>query len=258
MHLLELGPNHSFRLTTKILGIPPYAILSHTWGDDEDEPTFNDLDSGVGREKSGYRKLLFCEEQGRRDGLNYLWIDTCCINKANYTELSEAINSMFRYYRDATKCYVYLSDVSHRCSLREINNNKKDLCTCVEWQADFVKSRWFTRGWTLQELIAPASVEFYSREGCFLGSRDTLVQLIHEITKIPIIALQNEPLSNFTVDERLRWAEARYTKRIEDKAYSLFGLFGIFLSPIYGEKEYALVRLREEIDKRRRKYSVSH
>jgi hypothetical protein len=124
--------------------IPAYAILSHTWlaAQDGKEPTYEDLINGTGRGKLGYEKIQFCE-QARRDGLQYFWVDTCCINKANHAELQYAINSMFRWYRNATRCYVYLSDVS-----------SPPLYTSPEfipqsWDSDFWKSRWFTRGWTL-------------------------------------------------------------------------------------------------------------
>ena len=132
--------------------IPPYAILSHTWGDDEDEVHFDDLIHSSYEEKAGFTKIQFCGEQAKRDKLEFFWVDTCCINKANHTELSEAITSMFRWYRNAAKCYVYLSDVSIR--------DEDDDHTKWTSKTAFQNSRWFTRGWTLQELIAPASVEF--------------------------------------------------------------------------------------------------
>jgi hypothetical protein len=113
MRLLELQSNGDVSLTKDLLSnIPPYAILSHTWGDDEDEVTFKDLTEGSGKTKHGYNKILFCAKQARNDGLQHIWIDTCCIDKSNNAELSEAIISMFRWYRNAAKCYVYLVDVS--------------------------------------------------------------------------------------------------------------------------------------------------
>ncbi len=115
MRLLQRSNTGEFSLTKDFVGddtIPPYAILSHTWGADTEEVTFEDLTDGTGKDKPGYEKIRFCGEQARRDGLQYFWVDTCCIDKANDTELSQAINSMFRWYRNAAKCYVYLSDVS--------------------------------------------------------------------------------------------------------------------------------------------------
>ncbi|KFX99139.1 hypothetical protein O988_04021 [Pseudogymnoascus sp. VKM F-3808] len=186
--------------------MPEYAILSHTWGADTEEVTFQDLVNGTGKGKSGYGKVLFCGEQARRDGLEYFWVDTCCIDKSNSTELAEAINSMFRWYRNAAKCYVYLSDVS------------------TTWESAFRESRWFRRGWTLQELLAPMSVAFFSREGKRLGDKRTLEQQVHEITGIAISALQGSLLCEFSVTERMSWAESRQTTRAEDSAYSLLGL----------------------------------
>jgi len=187
------------------------AILSHTWGADDEEVTFIDLAEGAGKNKTGYGKIQFCGEQAASDDLRYFWMDTCCIDKSNNTELSEAITSMFRWYRDAAKCYVYLSDVSIGSS------SENDQFSQSKWESAFRESRWFTRGWTLQELIAPASVEFFSREGERLGDKKSLERQIHEITEIPVQALQGSSLSDFSVKERMTWAEKRKTKRKEDK-----------------------------------------
>ncbi|KAL9626428.1 MAG: hypothetical protein Q9164_007878 [Protoblastenia rupestris] len=222
--------------------IPAYAILSHTWGDDE--VTFNDMTNPSERvqETAGYRKIKACCQQAVADGFDYVWVDTCCINKANHAELSDAIKSMYRWYRSAAKCYVYLSDVSAETHASDQSQHL--------WELAFRKSRWFTRGWTLQELLAPASVEFFSQEGQLLGSKKTLEGLVHKITKIPVPALREEPMSHFSVDERLEWTMERNTKRVEDKAYCLLGLFGIFMPLMYGEGENATWRLKEEISKR--------
>ena len=250
MRLLELKNNSEFSLTKDLIdNIPPYAILSHTWGEDDEEVTFQDLTQGAGKTKAGHRKIRFCAEQATRDDLQYVWVDTCCIDKSNNTELSEAINSMFRWYREAAKCYVYLSDVSTH------NSDENDEFSGSSWGPDFWKSRWFTRGWTLQELIAPVSVEFFSEEGKRLGDKKSLEQPIREITGISLNALQGVPLSQFSVPERISWAESRETKRKEDKAYSLMGIFDIHMTLIYGEgRENAFMRLRDEIDKRSRKF----
>jgi hypothetical protein len=149
---------------------------------------------------------------------------------------------MFRWYGDAVKCYVYLSDVS-------AHKRAHDGQTRRTWESAFRKSRWFTHGWTLQELLAPASVEFFSREGELLGSKQMLEWLIHEITNIPITALHGVPLAKFPVAERLQWAASRETKRTEDNAYCLLGLFGVFMPLIYGEGANAFHRLTEEINK---------
>ena len=154
MRLLNVNGDGRFTLTTFIgKQIPSYGILSHTWEKNDQEVTFQDLQKGEGSSKPGYRKIRFCGDQAHKDGLKYFWIDSCCIDKSNSTELHEAINSMFHWYQNAAKCYVYLSDVSAVKS------------TQLQWQSAFVRSRWFTRGWTLQELLAPRSVEFFSRDG---------------------------------------------------------------------------------------------
>ncbi|KAH8767807.1 kinesin light chain [Hyaloscypha sp. PMI_1271] len=242
MRLLE-HKNGEFSLTEDFGNETRFAILSHTWG--AEEVTFRDLTDGTGKGKAGYRKLQFCGEQARRDGLQYFWVDTCCIDKSNSTELQEAINSMFHWYRNAAKCYVYLPDVSKSACDADDKPNQP------YWQSTFQKSRWFTRGWTLQELIAPASVEFFSEEGELLGNKASLERHICEITGIPVKALRGaSSLSDFSVTERIAWSENRETTRKEDIAYSLLGIFDVNMPLIYGEgREKALGRLREEIDR---------
>ena len=247
MRLLKYNNTGKFSLTKDLVKddkIPRYAILSHTWGEDTEEVSLKDMMDGTGMSKPGYDKVQFCGEQARRDGLQYFWIDTCCIDKSNSTEVQEAINSMFRWYCNAAKCYVYLADVS-RPAL------EADGRPChLPWESAFRESKWFTRGWTLQELIAPALVEFFSKEGEWLGDKRSLERHVYEVTRIPIKALQGNSLSDFTVDEILLWAEDRDTTRGEDKAYSLLGFFDVHMPLIYGEgREKALRRLREEIDK---------
>jgi hypothetical protein len=239
MRLLHYNGDGDFSLTEFFESdIPEYAILSHRWG--AEEATFEDLQDRTGTKKAGYKKIRFCGEQTRRDGLKYFWVDTCCIDKTSSAELSEAINSMFRWYRQSTKCYVYLSDV-----LRTAVNTDN-----LAWESAFRNSNWFTRGWTLQELIAPKSVEFFSKEGKLLGDKSTLERQVCEITGIPAKALRGSPLSDFSIAERMSWAGRRKTTREEDQAYSLLGIFDISIPVIYGEeREKALKRLREEIDK---------
>ncbi|KAH7308785.1 WD40-repeat-containing domain protein [Rhexocercosporidium sp. MPI-PUGE-AT-0058] len=243
MRLLQYNSDGDFSLTEFFESDIPkkYAILSHRW--EAEEVTFDNLIDGTGKTKAGYKKIRFCGEQARRDRIQYFWVDTCCIDKTNNTELAEAINSMFRWYRDAAKCYVYLSDVLEPASVTDDNFH-----LLLPWEQAFRASKWFTRGWTLQELLAPTSVEFFSRHGKRLGDKKTLKQQIHEITGIPIAALEETPLSQFGIDERFSWAENRDTTRGEDKAYSLLGMFGIYLPLIYGEgREHAFKRLRKEI-----------
>ena len=154
MRLLFRNDNGEYGLTKDFNGddpIPPYAILSHTW-DEGQEVTFKDLMDGTGKSKTGYNKIRFCGQQAKLDSLQHFWVDTCCINKSNRAELQKAINSMFRWYRNATRCYVYLSDVS------TMKRKASDPLAEYTWESAFQESRWFTRGWTLQELLAPASV----------------------------------------------------------------------------------------------------
>ncbi|KAG4439200.1 hypothetical protein IFR05_005321 [Cadophora sp. M221] len=243
MRLLHFNNDGQFSLTEFFDDdIPDYAILSHRWG--PEEVTFRELTDGTSKGKAGYGKIQFCGAQARRDSLEYFWVDTCCIDKSSSAELSEAINSMFRWYQKAVTCYVYLSDVS---TLKRKASDASAECT---WESAFRASKWFTRGWTLQELLAPRSVEFFSREGKRLGEKRTLEQQIHEITGIPAMALRDNPLSHFDIDERFSWVKTRQTTRGEDKAYSLFGIFDVQMPLLYGEGEgKSFQRLREAIDK---------
>jgi hypothetical protein len=248
MRLLEHKPDGELVLsefTGKDVPVPAYAILSHTWAtDNSEEVSFQDVEAGTGKSKAGYNKIRFCAEQAAADGLRYFWVDTCCIDKKNNTELSEAINSMFRWYQKATRCYVYLSDVSIR--------DEQQSCqySCFAWEAAFRRSRWFTRGWTLQELIAPTLLDFFSAEGERLGNKSSLETMVHDITGISRNALKGNPLSDFSVDERMSWAAHRNTKLEEDEIYSLLGIFDTSMPLIYGEgREKASKRLQEEINK---------
>ena len=289
MRLLQYNSDGRFSLTQFFDNVPQYAILSHTWG--PEEVTFKDITEGNGTSKAGFDKIRFCGEQARRDGLHYFWVDTCCIDKSSSAELAEAINSMFRWYRDATKCYVFLSDVPRadvdttnqsqqlpwesvlrnqfqqlsyvpRADVDTIKQSqqlpyapKVDVDTTnqsqqLPWESALRTSRWFTRGWTLQELIAPTSVEFFSRNRKLLGDRKSLEQHICKITRIPSKALRGSPLVEFSPTERMSWAETRQTSREEDMAYSLLGIFDVHIPLIYGEgKDRALKRLWEEIRK---------
>lgn len=242
MRLLTDQDDGGLILTKDLMGdIPPYAILSHTWGPDDEEVTFKDIARRTGNHKQGYKKIVFCVKQAVLDQLRYVWVDSCCIDKSSSTELAYSINSMFRWYQNAATCYVYLSDVS-----ADADSSQKP----STWEPAFRRSRWFTRGWTLQELIAPSHVEFFSLEGQRLGDKKSLERQLHEITGIPVRALRGGPLSDFSRNERMLWAEGRTTKLEEDRAYSLLGIFEVFLLPIYGEGvKHAFRRLEEEIIK---------
>lgn len=175
--------------------IPPYAILSHRWSDSE--ILFEDIATGVYKDRQeGCRKLEFCAKQAAQDQLQYFWIDTYCIDKWNLSELSKAINSIFQWYKNATRYYVFMSDISVLTLPETVQRS--------DWEASFRKSVWFTQGWTLQELIAPVSVKFFSYKGHLIGDKASLDLLINEITSIPLTALRNCPLDQFTTAERER------------------------------------------------------
>jgi hypothetical protein len=158
MRLLQYNNDGDFSLSEFFEGdIPKYSMLSHRW--EAEEATFEDLQNGTGTKKAGYEKIRFCGEQAKRDGLKYFWVDPCCIDKSSSAELSKTINSMFRWYHKSTKCYAYLSDVFRTAV------NTDDLAL----DSAFRNSKWFTRGWTLQELIAPKSVECFLKSGELLG-----------------------------------------------------------------------------------------
>jgi hypothetical protein len=245
MRLLKRLPDDSFELVSVNDDQPPaYAILSHTWAA-EQEVAYKDLVDGRGTDKIGYNKIRFCVERAAADDLQYSWVDTCCIDKSTSDELSTAINSMFRWYQRAAVCYVYLSDVSVPDEVSDVQAFR------TTWVDAFRRSRWFTRGWTLQELLAPDRVEFFSKECRPLGSKISLEQEIHEISGIPLDVLRGRPLTELSIDERMGWADNRSTTIKEDKVYCLLGVFNVFLPLIYGEGEaYARIRLSEEIQKR--------
>ena len=231
MRLLQIHESGDFSLIERFGDdIPPYAILSHTWGAPNEEVTFQDVQAGSGADKRGYRKILFCGTQAADDGLKFFWVDTCCIDKTSSAELSEAINSMYMWYGAAQVCYAYLADVTSIGSLPY--------------------SRWFTRGWTLQELIAPAEVVFFNQDWERLGTRLDLSEHIQDCTGVPERVLYEETsIDSFSVAQKMSWASNRDTTRVEDQAYCLMGIFGINMPLIYGEGENAFIRLQEEIMK---------
>ncbi|KAE9374130.1 HET-domain-containing protein [Stipitochalara longipes BDJ] len=225
-------------------GIPPYAILSHTWG--EDEVSFREMRKyrEAIKEKAGYAKILKCCEKARSDGHHYLWIDTCCIDKRSSAELSEAINSMWKWYQKSEICYAYLADVPSRQS---------SSTSAIDYDA-LSKSRWFTRGWTLQELIAPFQVQFLDQDWCLIGRKTlcgilpkeppftrkeywTFLSKIAEITGVDVNVLSNplDSLTQVAAAKKMFWASKRVATREEDLAYSLMGLFGVSMPILYGE-----------------------
>lgn len=252
------------------LGNKPYAILSHTWGrytessetqdgtwdPDDAEILFADINDQTTRHRKEYawRKILMACKAAQDDHIDYLWVDTCCFNKDSSAELDESINAMFGWYKESKVCLVYLADL-------EVDR--------VQQKEDLKHCRWFKRGWTLQELVAPMNVDFYNQDWKKIGSNrktigsvseadDTktkeaddyfeLGDILSAITKIDDRAFKKMACSSFTVAERMKWAADRKTRRPEDRAYSLLGLFGVHMSLIYGiGGEAAFRRLQVEI-----------
>jgi hypothetical protein len=238
--------------------VPPYAILSHTWG--QEEVLFKDMkpkNHEAAKGKAGYNKIEKVCIQALRDGYGYIWIDTCCIDKSSSAELSEAINSMFEWYRCSNVCYAYLADVSAGDS------------------RSFVTSRWFRRGWTLQELIAPDKVNFFEKDWHPIGDRRSWASQISDITSIDMAILIRKPVHGYfclsmdddmagcmemckpkdvrlvlaeeVVATKMSWAAYRKTTRPEDLAYCLMGLFEVNIPLLYGEGTKAFARLQKEI-----------
>ncbi|KAK3990675.1 hypothetical protein QBC44DRAFT_358106 [Cladorrhinum sp. PSN332] len=176
-------------------------------------------------------------KQAEKDGLLYAWIDTCCIDKASSAELSEAINSMFKWYRQAVICYAYLADVS------DVGDDDHHEAS----DSSFSASKWFTRGWTLQELIAPVKLRFFDSKWKRIGDKQTLESAIHIITRIDVEVLRGGNLKDVSVARRMSWASDRQTTREEDIAYCLMGIFDINMPMLYGEGKKAFIRLQEEI-----------
>ncbi|KAI5920918.1 heterokaryon incompatibility protein-domain-containing protein [Camillea tinctor] len=214
-----------------------YAILSHRWEDGE--VSHQEMLSRAGRSKQGFNKIRRWCSQARRDGLGYAWVDTCCIDKKSSAELSEAINSMYRWYKNSNVCYVFLSDV---------RANKPE---------SFSTSQWFTRGWTLQELLVPENVFFYDQKWEYIGSKHSLRGDISYITNIDrnVLSYRNT-IHECSIAQRMSWASQRRTTRTEDRAYSLMGIFDAHMPLLYGEGDKAFMRLQEEIIRRSDDHSI--
>ena len=216
---------------------PAYAILSHNWEDEE--VTLQQLDDlDAASSLKGFKKLKNACAIAKADGYKWIWIDTCCIDKTSSAELSEAINSMFQWYQQASICYAHISDVSDV----EFNRALDSRTPC------FPHCRWLTRGWTLQELIAPQELRFYSQNWKRVGSKALFAQILSHATGIPPEVLKAGDVSGITVCEKMKWIGSRETTRPEDVAYCALGIFDINMPLLYGEgKEKAFRRLQEEI-----------
>ncbi|MCJ1379929.1 hypothetical protein MMC17_003032 [Xylographa soralifera] len=222
--------------------IPAYGILSHRW--EEEEVTFQEMQSDEARRnKRGFQKIQMCCRIAKED---FIWVDTCCIDKTSSSELQEAINSMYQWYQNAHGCYAYLFDVG------------------CDWRADqvpsslaFQESGWFQRGWTLQELLAPDEISFYGQHWRELGNKNSLQLEISAATGISLHILSGRSrLQDVSVAERMSWASKRATKRVEDRAYSLLGIFDVRMPMLYGEGKKAFLRLQEEILKQSDDHSL--
>ncbi|KAF5363021.1 hypothetical protein D9758_012657 [Tetrapyrgos nigripes] len=252
---MRLLNTKTLRVREFLTDIPRYAILSHTW--EAEEVTFQDIQNiatlaatcherpvtfddvkaflPTAQLKKGYTKVVQACLRARSSAFDWIWIDSCCINKESSAELSEAINSMYQYYENAVVCYVYLFDVSGKLHPK----NPK---------SDFKRSKWFTRGWTLQELLAPGHISFFDEDWTKIGTRWSLRDLISVVTTIPIDVLEGRSIDDYSVAQKMSWAARRQTTRPEDEAYCLMGIFGVSMSPIYGEGgDKAFMRLQQEI-----------
>jgi hypothetical protein len=221
-----------------------YAILSHVW--EPPEQSFQSIQtlaaslqgSDASPRDQSCTKIRECCMLAEKHGHKWVWIDTCCIDKTSSADLSEAINSMFRYYALADVCYAYLKDVP----------SSDDSFTLPPF---FQYSKWHTRGWTLQELIAPRFLLFVSQAWEPLGTKADLAFELSAITHIPERVLrQEQDFREISIAQRMSWAAKRETTREEDRAYSLFGIFGVNLPTLYGEGGQAFQRLQEEIIRR--------
>ncbi|KAH6848199.1 heterokaryon incompatibility protein-domain-containing protein [Chaetomium sp. MPI-CAGE-AT-0009] len=210
-----------------------YLILSHTWGDGE--VTFKDMANlEDAKTKTGFRKIKGICTEALQVGVPYAWVDTCCIDKSSSAELSESINSMYHWYQCADRCIAYLDDL-------EAGNEG-----AAEHQLR--RCRWFTRGWTLQELIAPKFVVFVDEQWNKRGTKESLGPILSRITRIDTRVLQRiRPLHEVAVAQRMSWAARRETTRAEDMAYCLLGIFDINMPLLYGEREKAFTRLQQAI-----------
>lgn len=213
--------------------VPDYAILSHTWG--KEEVSFEEMAKPTTdvRNKAGFHKIQGFASMAARHAFEYIWIDTCCIRKDSSSELTEAINSMYPWYRRARRCYVYLDDVD----AYQID--------------DFPKCRWLHRGWTLQEFIAPADVNFYSKDWNLLFTKENDMHFLSTRTGISLEIMRTCDPSSASVAQRMSWAAGRVTTRPEDMAYCLLGIFDVNMPMLYGEGGLkAFLRLQEEIMKK--------
>lgn len=245
----KISPHYLRPLVEFTGALPEYAILSHCWGSSLEEVQFEEMQSVTAMNRDElcghkrYQKILRSCQQAREDGLLWVWVDTCCIDKRSSSELSEAINSMYQWYAKSKRCYVYLHDV-HTSEFPRVQEER--LREFNGWP------KWFSRGWTLQELVAPSDIHFFNREWSNIGTKNTLTKQLSKITRIPDYVLTDGLSSHrrSSVAQIMSWAADRRTTREEDRAYSLLGMLGVQMPMLYGEGKDAFRRLQEEIIKR--------
>ena len=227
--------------------VTEYAILSHRWIEQEVDyneivelAKIDDEERTEIRQRDGYRKILQSCEHAKKDGYKWLWVDTCCIDKRSSAELSEAINSMYRWYENSKICYAYLHDLPG--SSFPISGDHERYHKSNGWP------EWFSRGWTLQEMIAPRNVQFFNKDWHPIGDKRTLAPILESITRVPQHVLEEGLSSNrLCVAQIISWAADRTTTRVEDRAYSLMGLLDVNMPMLYGEGKKAFHRLQLEI-----------
>ncbi|KAF2758234.1 HET-domain-containing protein [Pseudovirgaria hyperparasitica] len=228
---MRLLDTNTKKLHNFIAEVPAYAILSHRWR--AEEVTFQDLQRQDVSSMKGWAKLSSACEFAKSFGCDWLWMDTCCIDKTSSTELTESLNSMFRWYKKSAICIAYIDDLD-----------------IESWENNLSRASWFTRGWTLQELIAPSEVLFTTKGWDVIGSKTKLARKLAEVTGIEEVVLKTGSMDDVNVAQKLAWASNRETSRIEDGAYCLLGIFNVNMPALYGEGCNAFIRLQEEVLKK--------
>jgi len=250
-HLIENGESVDHDKSVLEFGndeVERYAILSHQWVEGK-EVDYREMvklakmpleERDKIRQRDGYKKILWSCEQARNDGYEWLWVDTCCIDKQSSAELSEAINSMYQWYENVKVCYAYLHDIPG--SSFPTASDRERYAKFKGWP------EWFSRGWMLQELIAPSNVQFFNKDWRRIGDKKTLASTLVRITRIPEHILIHGLHGNCPcVAQIMSWAANRNTMRVEDRAYSLMGLLDVNMPMLYGEGKKAFHRLQLEI-----------
>ncbi|KAI0591574.1 HET domain-containing protein [Pyrenophora tritici-repentis] len=253
----------TLKLRLFITNIPDYVMLSHTWGDGE--VTFDDIDKPHAKGMAGYSKIVECCAKALSTGFEWAWIYTCCIDNRSSAELSEAINSMHKWYWDAAICYAYMSD----CTPETLNAELFRLGIVARTEAmyeanasrrrEFQASRWFKRGWTLQELLAPEVIKFYDADWIQIGTKSSLLEPIFTATEIEEQHISDrDTIQHASISTKFSWASSRTTTRVEDVAYCLLGLglVNVNMPMLYGEGERAFYRLQLEVIKHSNDHTI--